>query len=41
MLPLGKRLVDKLVKIYRIGGEESWILVHIEVQAQEESDFGR
>jgi hypothetical protein len=38
---LGKRLVDKLVKIYRIGGEESWILVHVEVQAQEESDFSR
>lgn len=38
---LGKRLVDKLVKIYRIGGEESWILVHVEVQAQEESDFAR
>jgi hypothetical protein len=38
---LGKRLVDKLVKIYRTGGEESWILVHVEVQAQEESDFSR
>ncbi|WP_088240674.1 cytosolic protein [Calothrix rhizosoleniae] len=38
---LGKRLVDKLVKIYRIGGEESWILVHVEVQAQQESDFAR
>ena len=36
---LGRRLVDKLVKIYRIGGEETWVLVHIEVQAQEESDF--
>ena len=38
---LGKRLVDKLVKIYRVGGEESWILVHLEVQAQEESDFAK
>ncbi|AFZ28515.1 hypothetical protein Cylst_6278 (plasmid) [Cylindrospermum stagnale PCC 7417] len=36
---LGKRLVDKLVKIYRTGGEEAWVLVHIEVQSQEESDF--
>ncbi|MCC5624726.1 cytosolic protein [Nostoc sp. CHAB 5715] len=36
---LGKRLVDKLVKIYRSGGEEVWVLVHIEIQAQEESDF--
>lgn len=34
-------MVDKLVKIYRLGGEESWILVHVEVQAQEESDFSR
>lgn len=36
---LGKRLIDKLVKIYRLGGEESWLLIHIEVQSQEESDF--
>jgi hypothetical protein len=36
---LGRRLVDKLVKIHRTGGEETWVLVHVEVQAQEESDF--
>jgi hypothetical protein len=36
---LGKRLVDKLVKIYRIGGEESWLLIHLEVQAQEKDNF--
>lgn len=36
---LGNRFADKLVKIYRLGGEESWILVHLEVQSQEESDF--
>ncbi|MFN6498109.1 MAG: cytosolic protein [Nostoc sp. DedQUE01] len=36
---LGKRLIDKLVKIYRIGGEEEWLLIHIEVQSQEETDF--
>ncbi|MCC5638874.1 cytosolic protein [Nostoc sp. CHAB 5844] len=36
---LGKRLIDKLVKIYRIGGEESWLLIHVEVQSQEETDF--
>jgi hypothetical protein len=36
---LGKRLIDKLVKIYRIGGEEEWLLIHVEVQSQEESDF--
>lgn len=38
---LGKRLVDKLVKIYRTGGEESWLLIHVEVQSQEETDFPR
>jgi hypothetical protein len=38
---LGKRLVDKLVKIYRQGGEEAWVLIHIEVQSQEESDFAQ
>lgn len=36
---LGKRLADKLVKIYRIGGEETWILIHLEIQSQSESDF--
>ncbi|MBE9052741.1 cytosolic protein [Nostocales cyanobacterium LEGE 11386] len=38
---VGRRLADKLVKVYRIGGEESWILAHIEVQSQEETDFPR
>ncbi|WGV29130.1 cytosolic protein [Halotia branconii] len=38
---LGRRLADKLVKVYRTGGEESWILAHIEVQSQEETDFPR
>jgi hypothetical protein len=38
---LGKRLVDKLVKIYRTGGEETWVLVHVEVQSQEESNFAQ
>ncbi len=36
---LGRRLVDKLVKIWRTGGEEAWVLIHVEVQSQEESDF--
>ncbi len=38
---LGRRLADKLVKVYRSGGEESWILAHVEVQSQEETDFPR
>ncbi|MHC5748395.1 MAG: RpnC/YadD family protein [Nostoc sp.] len=36
---LGKRLAERKVKIYRIGGEESWILIHLEIQSQSESDF--
>jgi hypothetical protein len=35
---LGKRLVDKLVKVYRLG-QEIWVLIHIELQSQEESEF--
>lgn len=38
---LGRRLVDKLVKVWRIDGTEAWVLIHIEVQGQEESDFGQ
>lgn len=36
---LGRRLVDKLVKIYLRNGEEAWVLLHVEVQSQEECDF--
>lgn len=36
---LGRRLVDKLVKVYRTSGEEAWVLIHVEVQSQEESGF--
>jgi hypothetical protein len=36
---VGKRLADKLFKVWQHGGEEAWVLVHIEVQSQEESDF--
>lgn len=38
---LGRRFADKLVKLYRNSGEENWILVHIEVQSQEESNFAK
>jgi hypothetical protein len=36
---LGRRRVDKLVKVWRTGGDEAWVLVHIEVQSQEETEF--
>ena len=37
----GRRLVDKLVRVWRTTGEEEWVLVHIEVQSQHEADFAR
>lgn len=37
----GKGVVDKFVKVWRKNGEENWLLLHIEVQSQEEKDFAR
>lgn len=36
---IGKRLADKLVKVWRKTGEQVWVLVHIEVQSQSKTDF--
>jgi hypothetical protein len=36
---LGRRYVDKLVKVWLKSGAERWLLIHIEVQAQRERDF--
>ena len=36
---LGRRLADKLVKVWRTGGEEAWVLIHLEIQSQEETNF--
>jgi hypothetical protein len=38
---LGRRLVDKLVKVWLKDGREQWVLVHVEVQVSEEADFAR
>jgi hypothetical protein len=38
---LGKRLVDKLVKVWRKDGKETWVLVHIEIQSQKETNFAK
>jgi hypothetical protein len=38
---LGRRLVDKLVKVWLKDGQEQWILIHVEVQTAEEADFAR
>jgi hypothetical protein len=37
---LGKRLADKLVKVWKLNGEETWVLIHVEIQSQEEGLFG-
>jgi hypothetical protein len=36
---IGKRLADKLVKVWKLTGEETWVLIHVEIQNQESSDF--
>jgi len=36
---VGKRTVDKLVRVWRNDGEESWVLIHIEIQATRNHDF--
>ncbi len=36
---VGKRFTDKLFKVWRQDGEAAWVLVHIEVQSQEDTGF--
>ncbi len=36
---IGKRFVDKLVKVWTFSGDQVWVLIHIEVQSQSESAF--
>jgi hypothetical protein len=36
---LGPRLADKLFQVWRVDGEEMWVLIHIEVQNQPEQGF--
>ncbi len=38
---LGRRYVDKLVKVWTIGGLEQWVLIHVEVQTEREAEFPR
>ncbi len=38
---LGRRFADKLVKVWRKSGEEQWVLIHVEVQGQQEADFSK
>ena len=36
---LGRRYVDKLVRLWRLNGGEEWVLVHVEVQTGQEQEF--
>ncbi|BAZ08289.1 hypothetical protein NIES4071_00940 [Calothrix sp. NIES-4071] len=36
---IGRRFADKLVQVHLKNGEEGLLLIHVEVQAQEESEF--
>lgn len=36
---IGRRTVDKLVKVWLKTGQELWVLLHLEVQGQREADF--
>ncbi len=38
---LGRRYADKLIKVWRKSGEEQWVIIHLEVQNQPESDFSK
>jgi hypothetical protein len=38
---LGRRWADKLVQVTTRDGDEDWLLVHVEVQGQRETDFAR
>jgi len=35
----GLRLADKLAKVWRHGGGEAWVLIHVEVQGQVDADL--
>jgi hypothetical protein len=36
---VGRRLADKLFKVWRKNGQEAWLLIHIEVQGRREQTF--
>jgi hypothetical protein len=38
---VGRRYVDKLVKVWTLDGVECWVLIHIEIQTTREAEFPR
>lgn len=37
--PRGRALADKLFKVWRTDGRETWLLIHVEVQGEPEAEF--
>ena len=35
----GRRYVDKLVRVFRNDGKETWLLIHVEIQGQPDANF--
>ncbi|NJN07464.1 MAG: DUF4351 domain-containing protein [Richelia sp. RM2_1_2] len=35
----GRRYTDKLVRVWQLNGEEIWLLIHVEIQAESEDEF--
>ncbi|WP_295393294.1 cytosolic protein [uncultured Thiodictyon sp.] len=38
---VGRRHVDKLIKVWRRSGDETWVLIHTEIQGNREGSFAR
>ena len=38
---LGKRFVDKLVRVTLLNGDEKWIYIHVEVQGTKQAEFAK
>jgi plasmid replication initiation protein len=38
---LGKRFVDKLVRVMLLHGDERWVYIHIEVQGSRQAEFAK
>lgn len=38
---VGRRLADKLVKVWLNNGQEAWILIHVEVQGKKQTEFAK
>ena len=37
----GRSYTDKLVKVYTLAGEETWVLIHVEIQGKADATFNQ